>query len=414
MLLASCGSLTQQINNSEVYSKSYTGFYLIDPSTGKVIADYNGEKYFTPASNTKIFTFYTALNILSDSIPGLKYRIAEDSIIIWGTGDPSFLHSELPESLVYSFLKNREEKIYISLDNFQDEAFGPGWSWDDYPYYFQPEKSAFPIYGNVTKVRNRPDTSGIIIQPDYLSRFIYPKPDEEPGFFQRDLESNIFYTGPQPDSISFEKSIPFKYSAELVSALLADTLKSEVEIIDAPYHPEALTLYSIPSDSLYKLMMEISDNFIAEQIMLMCAGMISDTLQTQIAIEYSLENLLADLPDPPVWRDGSGLSRYNLFTPRTIVKLWEKIYEMVPEERLFELIAKGGVSGTIKGWYSSEVPYIFGKTGTLSNNHTLSGFLKTKKGKTLIFSFMHNNYTSSSSEIKKEMEKTLLEIHEKY
>ncbi|MEQ9412878.1 MAG: D-alanyl-D-alanine carboxypeptidase, partial [Cyclobacteriaceae bacterium] len=137
-------------------------------------------------------------------------------------------------------------------------------------------------------------------------------------------------------------------------------------------------------------------------------------LKTDIAIEYVKSKFLFDLPDEPQWVDGSGLSRYNLFTPRSIVKLWEKILVLVPQERLFQLLAIGGEAGTIKNYYKATPAYIYGKTGTLSNNHCLSGYLITKKGKLLIFSFMNNNYTASSNDIKKDMESVLLEIHERY
>ena len=161
-------------------------------------------------------------------------------------------------------------------------------------------------------------------------------------------------------------------------------------------------------------MMQVSDNFIAEQIMLMVAQTISDTLNTKICIDYVTENFLTDLPDKPIWRDGSGLTRYNLFTPRSIVKLWEKIYDIIPKERLFPLLTTGGVSGTIKNWYAADEPYVFGKTGTLANNHSLSGFIQTKKGKTLIFSFMHNNYVTGSAKFKTKMQQMLETIRDKY
>jgi D-alanyl-D-alanine carboxypeptidase/D-alanyl-D-alanine-endopeptidase (penicillin-binding protein 4) len=96
------------------------------------------------------------------------------------------------------------------------------------------------------------------------------------------------------------------------------------------------------------------------------------------------------------------------------VKLWEKIYEKIPESRLLPLLATGGKSGTIKDHYKAEKPFIFGKTGSLSNNHCLSGFLFTKKGHLLIFSFMNNNFVTPTSEVREVMQSILKEVYEKY
>ncbi len=415
-LLQSCSPrYVRSITESTIFSQNHTGFYLYDPSTDKIIADVNGAKYFTPASNTKIFTLYTSLNILGDSIPAFKYVIREDSLIIWGMGDPSFLNRNLSESNVYDFLRNRSEKIFLSFDNFYDKAFGPGWAWGDYLYYYQAEKAPFPIYGNIVEVEKKKDTAGVYVYPESFEKFLMPVEDQLSATTPyRDPGSNLIRFYPPDDSISYSQSIPFKYTPELVAELLSDTLKVEVSIIKEQLAESTYTYYSIPSDSLYKQMMQASDNFIAEQLMLINAGIISDSLKTSIAISYSIDSLLSDLPDELIWRDGSGLSRYNLFTPRSIVMLWNKIYKIVPEGKLFDMIATGGVSGTLENWYKSDPPFIFGKTGTLSNNHALSGFLRTKKDKLLIFSFMNNNYKHSSSIIKVEMEKILREIYETY
>jgi serine-type D-Ala-D-Ala carboxypeptidase/endopeptidase (penicillin-binding protein 4) len=167
---------------------------------------------------------------------------------------------------------------------------------------------------------------------------------------------------------------------------------------------------------LYKRLMQESDNFIAEQLLLLCSATISDTLNTEKAIKYASAHFLQDLPDKPLWKDGSGLSRYNLFTPRSIISLLEKLYAEVPRQRLFDIFPAGGQSGTIKKWYASDngQPYIFAKTGTLSNVHCLSGYLITQKGKVLLFSFMHNNYVVDIDEVRKEMQKVLKELYLKY
>lgn len=160
--------------------------------------------------------------------------------------------------------------------------------------------------------------------------------------------------------------------------------------------------------------MQDSDNFIAEQLLLLCSGIISDTLKPEITIRYSKNNFLQNLTDQPVWVDGSGLSRYNLLTPRSTVQIWKEIYSLMPRDRLFPLLATGGKSGTIRNWYNGDKPYIFGKTGTLSNNHCLSGYLVTRSGKTLIFSFMNSNFAASVNVIRKNMQSILNLIYENY
>ncbi|RMD68818.1 MAG: D-alanyl-D-alanine carboxypeptidase, partial [Bacteroidetes bacterium] len=133
------------------------------------------------------------------------------------------------------------------------------------------------------------------------------------------------------------------------------------------------------------------------------------------AIAWALDSLLADLPDRPLWVDGSGLSRYNLVTPRTMVMLLDKIRREVPAQRLFGLLPAGGRSGTIAEWYAGpDGPYVFAKTGTLRNRHCLSGYLRTARGRWLIFSFMHNNFPGSNRAWKEEMERTLEYIYQNY
>ena len=406
-------TLEKTFQTTDEKFQDHTGFALYDLDKRKSVFEYKAGHYFTPASNTKIFTFFASLMILGDSVPALKYIENKDSLIFWGTGDPSFLYPEVSDNKrVYTFLKNTPRALYFSDRNFHSTNFGRGWAWDDYNDYYSAERSPFPVYGNLMLLSA--ERKNFRVSPSYLKSYVKVGAEERKPKVIRRLEANEFVFHPSPYQKIYKGTVPLKLSAELTVNLLSDTLKKIVRLIQKPPVQNARVLYSLPVDSLLKHMMQESDNFIAEQLLLMCSQMLSDSLQPEIAIDYVTETFLSDLQDKPRWVDGSGLSRYNLFTPRSIVQVWEKIYQRMPRERLFSLLAVGGRSGTIKNWYNGNAPYIFGKTGSLSNNHSLSGYLVTRSGKTMIFSFMNNNYTVSINEIRRNMETILRTIYEKY
>jgi len=406
--------LHKSLERTEKRFQDHAGFVLFDPERGRTIVDYNGDRYFTPASNTKIFTLFASLRILGDSIPALHYTQVGDSLIFWGTGDPSFLYKEVfHDSTVYQFLTGAPQQLYFSKANFHTTRFGNGWAWDDYNTRYSPERSPFPIYGNlVTAIA---DHELLDVRPEYFATaFTRAVPEERARVVRCEHENQfVLYPADRITTVR-EINVPFITDSATVLNLLADTLGRPVFGADVPLPTYRNTIYSVHADSLYKVMMQESDNFIAEQLLLLCAQVLSDSLKTEIAIDFVKKHYLDDLVDEPVWVDGSGLSRYNLFTPRSIVQLWTKIDGMVPRERLFPLLATGGVSGTLRNWYRAETPYIFGKTGSLSNNHCLSGFLVTRKGKVLIFSFMNSNYIQSGTAIRQNMEEILRNIYEKY
>lgn len=407
----------QLVEESPVFSRYFTGFALYDPDTKQMVYEQNASRYFTPASNTKLFTFYTSLRMLGDSVPALQYIIQHDSLIFRGTGDPSLLHPDLQDTTAYGWLRGRTEQLFYAPANYAGFRFGPGWAWGDYNSAYSAEKSALPVYGNFVRVQI--DSSGWALpQPAFFARYLKIGQAKPPldDLLQRDEVTNVLTYYRDVSTKNSTLDIPFKTSPELTTVLLGDTLKRTVTLINQPTSTGWQTVYGIRADSLYRRMMQVSDNFIAEQLLLACASTLSDTLSSERTIAYAKQHFLNDLPDRPIWMDGSGLSRYNLFTPRSMIQLLSKIREIMPEERLYQILPAGGVSGTVKDSYKSDTgePYIYAKTGTLSNNLCLSGYLLTKKGKTLLFSFMHNNHPLTTGEIKREMEKVLREIYEKY
>ena len=162
-------------------------------------------------------------------------------------------------------------------------------------------------------------------------------------------------------------------------------------------------------------MMYVSDNFLAEQLLLMCASTLSDTLNSKKVISHVLENELKDLKNPPRWVDGSGLSRYNLFTPESMVSVLQRMYQEISHKELFALFPSWDRGGTIEVWNKPEESrYLFAKSGAMGNTYNLSGYLKTKSGRMLIFSCMNNHFRIPSARVREEIELILMSLRDKY
>src|SRR5687767_2303791 len=70
-------SAKQVINDSSLRT-AHVGISIYEPETGKYWYNYQGDKYFVPASNTKIPTCYAAMKYLGDSLVGLRYAYPEE------------------------------------------------------------------------------------------------------------------------------------------------------------------------------------------------------------------------------------------------------------------------------------------------------------------------------------------------
>ncbi len=379
--------------NSGYFENQFTGCIVYDPATKDTLFQYNSKKYFLPASNTKIFTLYTALQLLPEQIPSLKYISKNDTLYVQGTGDPSSLHPILKDSSVIHFLA-KSNNIALHLANFVEDDFGPGWSWEDYDQYYAPARSPLPLYGNITSI-SKLDT--LRVTPSSFRDSIVFLASAK----KRKLHQNIFYFDPsRKDTLE----VPFITNDKGTKMFLENALDREISLIpEMPSGPKDI-LYGIPSDSLYKRMMHESDNFIAEQLLILSSSSLSDTLNGKIARDHMLANQLSSLRQPPRWVDGSGLSRYNLFTPESMAVVLQMMLADLPQDRLFRLFPAGGENGTLSDWFKGNPkPYIYAKSGSLGNTYCLSGYLLTNSGKTLIFSFMNNHHRQPSANIKKEM-----------
>ena len=411
--------LAELLTTSLVLRQHHVGVCVADVATGEKLYELNADRYFTPASTMKLFSLYAGLHMLGDSVPSLRYVVHGDSLIFWGTGDPTLLHGDVPSARALTFLQSRPEKLfYAAIPSVA--PYGPGWIWDDYNYYYQPERGAFPVYGHTVRFYG---TAGRAL-PRIYPRFFAPltkavpagTPNPTDNHIRRPELENRFFAF--PSTKNWVDETPFRTSPALLQQLLQDTLRRPVGVVSFRLRTQdsVRVVRGLPVDSLYRRLLRVSDNFLAEQLLLLCSsGLGNDSLSTERPIRVMQKLYLADLPDQPRWVDGSGLSRLNLLTPRTLTALLLRLHQEVSEPRLLSLLAAGGGQGTLRRRYRPVAgqAWLWGKTGTLTNNHNLCGFLRTRSGRLLAFSFLNNNIPGDDAPVRAEMERILTQVRDR-
>ncbi len=403
-------SIAALIANHPSLQDHFVGFVLQDDA-GRELVNINGDMRFTPASNMKIYTLYASLSMHQGSMKALDYRTSGDSLIIRGTGDPSLLGRFDLDSMVYDFLRDHPGDIYLVDQTVP--RFGSGWAWDDYAYYYQKELSALPIYDNAVWVSR--DSMGVFRYSEYASAWITQDTLSHSRINRGELD-NEYVINPNKVDTGRIHEAPFFHHDTVKYELLSRALNRPVYKLSEPDNKEYNALYHNPLDTLYKALMIESDNYIAEQLMINLA--LSDTSYTDYRqlMHEVVDSVWQNLPGDLRWVDGSGLSRYNLVSPRQTIWVLQQISRIWTDEQIKTYFPHddAGTLGTafrMPAGGQLDEPFVYAKTGTLSNNHNLSGYIYTRSGSRLIFSFMNNHYTCPKSDIVKAMHDVLSEVY---
>jgi len=433
ILLSSC-SVNKKLSNfankaifsDSALAKAHIGISVFSPSENKYLYDYNSSRYFVPASNIKIVSCYAAMKLLGDSLPGIRYIQEPNKITLFPTGDPTLLHPDYSFQPVVKFLQKTSVPLYINNSSWKTDALGAGWSWADYNFEYSTERSALPVYGNNIRWIQESVESADTLQPEHsVSTFSIPEVDwkvrfnsdlQKKSFYvQRSQAENVF-TITEGNEKRAEQSVPFvTHGIQSALELLRDTIGKTIIVAEsaAPISQKPSTIYSVPLDSVLKPMMHRSDNFFAEQLLLMVANEKYGVFSEDVIIDSLLNNQLKELPQRPSWADGSGLSRYNLFSPRDFVFIVDKMQKEFGLERLKNIFTTGG-EGTIANYYKKDSGFVFAKTGSLGGVVALSGFMISKKGKLLIFSALINNYRGSGVAARRKIEQFISTVRQQF
>ena len=311
-LLQSCSvsnQIAKQANaillQDSTISTGHAGISIYEPATNSYWYNYNADKYFVPASNTKLFTLYAGMKYLGDSLVGIRYKESKDSITIYPTADPTFLHPDYLKQPVFDLLVIKKHLGFCS--QYFTDNLGKGWAWDDYQEGYMTQRNEFPLYGNLARIYISKDGYKIIpgvIPVNASSSMIEKYKDSADYNIYRQWDNNtVFLTfksrEPHLNNIIM---VPMVMDFNTVVELLADTLKSEInlfgnKITDSVENNDKRLniLYSQPTDSLLTPMMHRSDNFFAEQTLLMASNEHLGYMNDEAIIDTLLKNDLKEI-----------------------------------------------------------------------------------------------------------------------
>ncbi len=397
VLFLICSNLYPQISNKKInrwVSKnqnlegSIVSIAIKELKKNKKIYGINLNTNMTPASNVKILTVLGSISF-GDSIPLLKYKVSSsnDTLRISPTGYPLTAHPKYIDKDLEKFIKPYKH-IFYHKPKIELRKYGPAWAWDDYNYYFQAERSEMPIYGNVIQVFKKSNGEIEIIPDNYKINLDF---EQKEIIFREEVDNNYFIN---PSLIKMGDTLysPFITSRKNTISLLKDFLNTPVKFSEQELS-DYNTLNSSQVDKIYSAILKDSDNLISESLMANISLRLNDTISVDKGIELIQNRFNENVSNQIKLYDGSGLSRYNLITSKALILSLEKIYQLIGLERIKNIFPKNYI-------LKNKEDFVWGKTGTLRNNHNYSGYIITNKNKLYVFSIMINHYPVELEKIK--------------
>ncbi len=454
--LALAREIDRAIDTSEL-TRARWGVFVVSMKDGRVLYSRNGERLFTPASNMKIYTTAVALDLL-----GADYRwrtsvyvekqpdaggVIEGDLTLYGRGAPDLDTKRGLVSLanqVYARGVRQVRGNIISDESyFRGELYGLGWQWNDLQWYFGAEPSALTIDENSVELTiapaNKVGGSATLTMNGagnyiHLTNHTTTAERDAPTTIgiNRGLSDNeLLVWGDFPaDGRRFSASLsvpkPSLWAASLFKeALIARGIKVEGEARSRDFRAAASDKFdpqksfeiaqesSAPLSEIVRHTNKESDNLYAELILRTLGKERGATApdpdprknrergddEAGTAVIRSWLDHNAVSPDALAIRDGSGLSRLDLVTPEATARLLVAISRTNSATAFHDSLPVAGRDGTLRGRLLSEAGRVFAKTGTLTYDHSLSGYVVTPDNEVLAFSIFCNDASEPGSPV---------------
>lgn len=407
------------------------GILVIDADSGKQVYAKNSDRYFSPASNEKLFTAYAALNYLGPNftyttnlytdIHKVKNGLLQDDIYLKFSGDPTLTDTQLNNLI--GTLKNANVQaiqghIIIDDNAFDNISNSLGTAWDDAIYAYGAPVHAIIINHNSVEATLIPaklaGEKPQLILPNHpqFMQFINltttgDTNNEHCKITVRFNKPNTYIvtgcikTSDEPKKIAMAIADP-RSNAQfmLLNALQQNHIIYNQAIYFGNTSNQALyaTQTSAMLPNLIQTMLKDSDNMIADAIYKTLGASYFHEQGTWDNSHQAIHNILLNTAhlDIPMTTliDGSGGSRYDYVTPEQIISLLNTTYHYPYAKQWISALPIAGIDGTLKKRMTSPdiQGNVFAKTGTETGVSTLSGYLITNNQHTLIFSIMINNF----------------------
>lgn len=180
-----------------------------------------------------------------------------------------------------------------------------------------------------------------------------------------------------------------------------DTDPTKIGKKKAPSNTRVVATFRRPLTDIASVVNKRSDNFLAEHLFKICGGLWSGQQNTAERAKEAIDAVMDSLGVQQrycVFNDGSGLSRRNAVSAATEVDLLRAVHRSPFGEAYRSTLAIASVDGTIRGRMHGTPAdsNVRAKTGTLRNVSALAGYVHTRDGELLAFSFISNGPAKKS------------------
>ncbi|HPD33296.1 MAG TPA: D-alanyl-D-alanine carboxypeptidase/D-alanyl-D-alanine-endopeptidase [Candidatus Kapabacteria bacterium] len=153
--------------------------------------------------------------------------------------------------------------------------------------------------------------------------------------------------------------------------------------------------FSRPINDVIQQLNKNSDNYIAENLFKFNGAIANKDTGTVVSAKKFYDSLFATFMQPnqlPILNDGSGLSRRNKASAKSIVQLLEKASQSHFFKSYLSTLSIAGIDGTLSKRMRGTIATnnLMAKTGTHRDVSSLAGYTNTLDGEIFIFAFVFN------------------------